>query len=238
MSRRTPHRAAFVAATALVLGVAGAVAASGQGALTAARVPPFSAAVTNPWFPLAPGSRYVYTGTKDGEPSRDVVTVLRRTKTVAGAPCVIVDDRLYLRGRLAERTADWYSQDTAGNVWYFGEDTAELDRQGRVRTREGSWTAGVDGARPGIFIPARPRLHQSARQEYYKGHAEDHFEVIGLFGRGAGLHPTNALLVKEWTPLEPGTIDHKLYVRGVGLVLEQTERGGDERNELVSFRQS
>src|SRR3954467_11403125 len=77
--------------------------------------PRFSAAVTNPWFPLAPGSRYVYTGIKDGEASRDVVTVLRRTKTVARAPCVIVDDRLYLRGRLAERTADWYSQDTAGN---------------------------------------------------------------------------------------------------------------------------
>src|SRR3954449_2249886 len=137
MSRRTPHRAAFVAATALVLGVAGAVAASGQGALTAARLAPFSAAGTTPWFPLAPGGRYVYTGIKDGEPSRDVVTVLRRTKTVAGAPCVIVDDRLYLRGRLAERTADWYSQDTAGNVWYFGEDTAELDRQGRGGARGG-----------------------------------------------------------------------------------------------------
>ena len=29
-------------------------------------------------------------------------------------------------------------------------------------------------------------------------------------------------------------LDHKLYVRGIGTVLEQTERGGDERNELVS----
>src|SRR4051794_41732021 len=104
MSRRTPHRAAFVAATALVLGVAGAVAASGQGALTPGPVPPFSAAVTNPWFPLAPGSRYVCTGIKDGEASRDVLTVLRRTKAVAGAPCVILDDRLDLGGRLSERT--------------------------------------------------------------------------------------------------------------------------------------
>jgi hypothetical protein len=45
-----------------------------------------------------------------------------------------------------------------------------------------------------------------------------------------------ALLTKEWTPLEPGVIDHKFYVRGVGTVLEQTVRGGSERNELVSFR--
>jgi hypothetical protein len=44
----------------------------------------------------------------------------------------------------------------------------------------------------------------------------------------------NAVLTQEWTPLEPGVLDHKLYVRGVGTVVEQTERGGDERNELVS----
>jgi hypothetical protein len=42
------------------------------------------------------------------------------------------------------------------------------------------------------------------------------------------------VLTEEWTPLEPGVLDHKLYVRGVGTVVEQTERGGDERNELVA----
>ena len=46
--------------------------------------------------------------------------------------------------------------------------------------------------------------------------------------------PPNALLTEETTPLEPGIVDHKLYVRGIGTVLEQTEKGGDERNELVS----
>jgi hypothetical protein len=43
-----------------------------------------------------------------------------------------------------------------------------------------------------------------------------------------------ALLTKEWTPLEPGVVDHKYYVRGVGTVLEQTVKGGSERNELIS----
>src|SRR3954454_15579459 len=92
----------------------------------------FSAHVTNPWFPLRPGDRYVYVGVKDGKPARDVVTVEAQTRTIDGAPCTTVTDRLYLRGRLAERTTDWYSQDAAGAVWYFGENTAELDAQGRV----------------------------------------------------------------------------------------------------------
>jgi len=206
-------------------------------AATASATPPatsFSARVDNPWFPLKPGTRYVYTGVKDGQSSRDVVTVTHRAKTIAGVPCAVVLDRLYLRGRLEERTTDWYSQDARGNVWYFGEQTAELDRRGRVTSTEGTWTTGVNGARPGIYMPAHPRVGQIGRQEYYKGHAEDHFKVLALFGTTAAPGTKNALLVQETTPLERGTVDHKLYVRGIGTVVEQTERGGDERNELVS----
>ena len=96
-------------------------------------------------------------------------------------PCVAISDRLYLRGRLEERTTDWYSQDSRGNVWYFGENTAELDAVGHVKSTAGTWMAGVHGAKPGIYIPGHPRLGQSALQEYYKGHAEDRFRVIGLY---------------------------------------------------------
>jgi hypothetical protein len=194
----------------------------------------FSARVTNPWYPLLPGSTWVYRGVKDGEPSREVMRVTHRTRTIDGAPCAVVSDLLYLRGRLEERTEDYYTQDAQGRVWYFGEHTAELDRQGHVKNTSGSWLAGVHGAKPGIFMFTAPRPGQSARQEYYKGQAEDHFKVIGLFGSGS----KNALMTEEWTPLEPGTIDHKLYVRGVGTVLEQTERGGSERAELVSVKRS
>lgn len=203
---------------------------------TATPPPPssFSAHVGNPWFPLLPGTRYVYTGVKDGKRARDVVLVTHATRTIDGVPCVAVDDRLTLGGHLEERTTDWYSQDAQGNVWYFGESTAELDAHGRVTSTEGSWLAGVDGAQPGVFMPAHPRVGQAGRQEYYKGHAEDHFKVIGLFNTVSPRGPANTLLTEETTPLEPGTVDHKLYVRGIGTVLEQTERGGNERNELVS----
>jgi hypothetical protein len=215
---------------ALVAFVAGGSAASKSGG--------FSARVDNPWYPLKPGSTYVYQGVKDGEPSREVMTVTRRKKVIDGAPCVVIQDLLYLRGRLEERTIDWYSQDAKGNVWYFGEKTAELDKNGKVKSTAGSWTAGVAGARAGIFMFAHPRPGRWARQEYYKGQAEDHFKVlsIGVPVTVPYISTTHAMLTKEWTPLEPGVIDHKYYVRGVGTVLEQTAKGPLERNELVSFR--
>ena len=232
MSQRYPFAIAAAALLAVTT-VAAAARADGQ-----APQPPasdFTSRVDNPWFPLRPGTRYVYTGVKDGAPSRDVVTVTHETKRIEGVPCVVVHDRLYLRGRLGERTTDWYSQDKQGNVWYFGENTAELDQHGRVTSTAGTWIAGVDDAAAGIFMPAHPRLGQSGRQEFYRGQAEDHFRVIGLFGPVAATGGKTALLTQEWTPLEPGTIDHKLYVRGIGNVLEQTQRGGNERNELVSL---
>jgi len=166
----------------------------------------FVRTVDNPWFPLKPGSVWRY----------------------RGVTTTAVSDRLYLSGRLEERTTDWYAQDSRGNVWYFGEDTAELDRNGHVKTREGSWQAGVNAARQGLFMPAHPRVGQTGLQEFLKGHAEDHFKVLR--------RTRTTLLTKEWTPLEPGVIDHKFYRRGVGTVLEKTVKGGDERNVLVSFK--
>jgi hypothetical protein len=227
MARRAVALGACLAALALVASATGQSRSAGG----------FSARVDNPWFPLTPGSTYVYEGGKDGRPSRDVVTVTRRTRIVDGAPCVAVRDRLYLRGVLEERTTDWYSQDAAGNVWYFGEATAELDAKGHVKSTSGSWEAGKNGAKPGIFMFAHPRVGQSARQEYLAGQAEDHFQVLRLDAAVSVpyVRSRHALLTKEWTPLEPGTIDHKLYVRGIGTVLEQTVKGGDERNALVSF---
>jgi hypothetical protein len=198
----------------------------------------FTARVDNPWFPLRPGTVYVYRGVKDGHASRDVVTVTHGIKKIEGVPCVVVEDRLYLRDRLEERTTDWYTQDRRGNVWYFGESTAELDRRGRVTSTEGTWQAGRGGARAGIYMPAQPHVGRTGRQEFYKGHAEDHFEVLNLHAkvRVPYTSSSNALLTKEWTPLEPGVVDHKLYVRGIGTVLEQAVKGGAERAELVSVR--
>src|SRR2546422_7564328 len=114
-----------VACSISLVGILGTgAAATGRSSVPGLNPSNFSARVDNPWFPLKPGTVYVYRGVKDGKPARDVLTVTHRTQKIDGFPCVVVTDRLYLRGRLAERTTDWYSQDRQGNVWYFGESTA------------------------------------------------------------------------------------------------------------------
>jgi hypothetical protein len=187
---------------------------------------------------LIPGTTFVYRGVKDEKAARDVFAVSQATKTIQGVRCTAVLDRLFLAGRLAERTTDWYAQDVRGNVWYFGEATAELDRSGHVTSTEGSWQAGRDGAQAGIYMTARPRVGQSRRQEFYEGHAEDRFAVLTLRASVSVPYVSSnrALLTKEWTPLEPGTLDHKYYVRGIGQVKEVATRGPTERTELVSVR--
>jgi len=215
--------------TAAALAAALAVA----GGATGGNPHGFTATVDNQWFPLKPGTRYEYVGTKDGRPSRDVVVVTHQVRTIQGAPCVAVSDRLYVDGKLHERTTDWYTQDRQGNVWYFGEDTAELDRTGQVTSTEGTWLAGRDGAVPGIYMPANPRVGQTGRQEYYKGHAEDHFRIAAVLGTVTSGAP-NSVLTEETTPLEPGAVDNKLYVRGIGTVTELAVKGGKERNQLIS----
>lgn len=192
--------------------------------------------VTNRWFPLKPGTRMVYRGIKDGQRAVDVFFVTHRTRVVRGVTCRAVRDRLWLGGVLRERTVDWYAQSSHGDVWYFGERTAELDRQGHVTSREGSWMAGRDGAKPGIYITAHPRAGQTRRQEYYRGHAEDHFRVLDRSARVRVplLSSRNAVLTKEWTPLEPGVVDHKYYVRDIGVVSERATQGPTETNNLVA----
>jgi hypothetical protein len=217
----------------IALAAAGIASALGVAAAAGGGSPHgFTARVTNPWFPLKPGTRYEYVGVKDGRPSRDVMVVTHRTTTIDGAPCIDVSDRLYIGGKLRERTTDWYTQDRQGNVWYFGEDTAELDRNGRITSREGTWLAGRDGAEPGIYMPAKPHVGQSGRQEYYRRHAEDRFRVAAVIRSVSGA-PVS-VLTEETTPLEPGVVDNKLYVRGVGTVTELTVKGGSERNQLIS----
>jgi hypothetical protein len=194
--------------------------------------------VFNPYFPLRPGTMMVYRGRKDRLSSRDVVDVTRGTKVIQGVICRVVLDRLYLAGLLRERTTDWYAQARNGAVWYFGEATAELDRHGHVVSREGSWMAGRHGARAGVYITARPKVGQTRSQEHYPGHAEDHFEVLGTSAAVDVplLASNDAVLTKEWTPLEPHVVDHKLYVRDVGLVREASVRGPVETGDLVSMR--
>jgi hypothetical protein len=139
-------------------------------------------------------------------------------------------------GELVEDTLDWYAQDAAGNVWYFGEEVKDYE-DGRVVSTAGSWEAGVDGALPGIAMPASPRPGETFRQEYFAGEAEDMFEILAVdasIDTPTGTF-TDALLTRDWTPLEPGVAEEKLYVAGIGKVAERQVEGGSGGVVLVSY---
>jgi hypothetical protein len=171
--------------------------------------------IDNTYFPLDPGTTFVYEGGQE----RDEMAVTSDTKKVMGVECVVVDERGWEAGKLIEKTYDWFAQDEEGNVWYFGEDTKEYNN-GKVTSTKGSWEAGVDGAKPGIIMEAHPKVGESYRQEYYKGEAEDMAKVQSLNESVKVLYGSfdHVLVTKEWTPLEPGYVEHKYYARGVGQV--------------------
>jgi hypothetical protein len=187
--------------------------------------------VDNRFFPLVPGTRFVYVGEEDGERVRNVTYVTTERKTILGISATVVLDRLFdAEGGLIEKTFDWYAQDTRGNVWYLGEDTRELE-DGKVVSTEGSWEAGVNGARAGIIMPAHPTVGKHYRQEFLQGEAEDEAVIVDR-----GLDATvpygsfrNCVKTVEFTRLEPGIKEAKLYCPGVGTVKDRGVLGSDDR---------
>jgi len=194
----------------------------------------FVADIDHPYLPLTPGSRWVYEGVEDGGSERVEVVVTGERREVMGVSTVVVQDRVFEDGELVEDTADWFAQDAEGNVWYFGEDSKELE-DGEVVSTEGSWEAGVDGALPGIVMLANPAVGEAYRQEYSAGEAEDVAEVAEVMASAsvpAGDF-SEVLVIREWNPLEPDVVEEKHHAPGVGVVLEFIVEGGEGRIELI-----
>jgi hypothetical protein len=177
----------------------------------------FTTDVDNPYMPLVPGRTLTY---QDGN-ERVVVAVTDSTRTVMGVEVRVVRDREYDGERLIEDTEDWFAQDNEGNVWYFGEATAEC-RDGTVTTRAGEWQAGVDGAQPGIVMLGAPRVGDYYRQEFYRGRAEDVARVkeLGATVTHDGTTYADVIVTEDFTALEPGQLEHKMYAPGIGLIQE------------------
>jgi hypothetical protein len=198
----------------------------------------FSADITNPYWPMKPGTRWIYRGVEQGEPAQDIVIVVTTsTKKLAnGITARVVRDTARVEGEIIEDTLDWYAQDSAGNVWYMGEETAEFE-EGKVVSRAGSWEAGKDGALPGIIIPAQPEVGQQYRQEFKKGEAEDNGQVLAtnhLVEVEAGQYK-GALVTMDTTTLEPDVVEFKFYAPDVGPLLALDISGGAGREELVKI---
>jgi hypothetical protein len=192
--------------------------------------------IDNPYWPMTPGSRWVYRETDaDGTVQRVVVTVTDSTKTIEGIEATVVRDTVTEDGEVVEDTFDWYAQDRWGNVWYLGEATKEYD--GAEVSTAGSWEAGVDGALAGVVVPASPEPGLAYRQEHYAGEAEDEAVVLSVDEQAEVPQGSyqDVLMTKDLNPLEPDLLEHKFYAKGVGPVLAITVSGGASREELVSF---
>ncbi len=222
----------------LVAGCGGSAGASGAPPYSPQINPAdFSTTIDNPYLPLTPGTRLIYEGdTSDGH-ERTVTEVTRDTKKIMGVDTVVVHDTVTRDGTLIEDTYDWYAQDKAGSVWYFGEGTKAIGAGGLSST-SGSWEAGVDGALPGIAMPAHPRVGDKYRQEYKQGVAEDTGEILSTSASttvAAGSYP-DVITTKDVNPLEStAAVEHKHYARDVGFVLVQHVTGPAERNELTKI---
>jgi hypothetical protein len=242
---KRPRRALALTGLAVVAVVS--AAAHGAGARAAAPTqgePPLdpaqlSTTVDNPLFPASTLRSKTMRGTEHDEESGRLIRVrietrlLRRTRRVAGVPVLAVQDRDFESGRLVERTLDYFAQDPAGNVWYFGESVDDIER-GRVVGHEGQWLAGRRGARPGFFMPARPRVGQTFDQERAPGVAEDRSTVLAVgiqLRTPAGVF-RGCVKTRDFAPLDR-VAETKYYCPRVGLARQLDRRGG--KIEVVRF---
>ncbi len=193
-----------------------------------------TAAKPNPLFPLVPGTTYNFRSvTAEGTQTVEFA-VTRGTRSILGVTCITVRDTVRLNGSVKEDTVDWFAQDRAGNVWYFGENTAEYEGE-LITSISGSWEGGVEGGKPGIIMFAKPVVGKVYRQELFLGEAEDAAEVLALNETvtvPAGTY-TKCLKTEDFTPIAPGNTEFKYYAPGIGNVLT-INPGTGKRVELIS----
>jgi len=185
----------------------------------------------NPYLPLIEGRTWVYEG--GGETVTVVVT--DKTKLIEGVTCRVVNDVVVVDGVAVEDTDDWFAQDLHGNVWYCGEEVKDYETfagddpvEPELVAIDGSFKAGRDGAKPGIIMLADPQVGEAYREEISLGNAEDAAEVVSLTGNesvpAATCH-NDCLVIRAFTPLEPGLDAFKHYAAGVGPILEVDHEG-------------
>lgn len=180
-----------------------------------------STVITNQYFPVPSDKKYIYEGTTEEGDERVEEMRLNETIMIMGVECVVVNFKAFVDDELVEEAWDWYAQANDGTVWYFGEAVDNYEN-GVLVNHEGAWKAGVDGALPGIIMQAQPDNGEKYREEFYEGVAEDEAQVIqtqkdvtidlGTF--------ENCITTRNWTKLEPGIIEQKIYAPGVGLIRE------------------
>jgi hypothetical protein len=210
-------------------------------------------AIDNQYWPLTPGTSFVYYAEGVDGCEANKVTVLTSYKTDFNPPyddiqATEVDDKAWVSEEcdgqyvLVEATTDWFAQDKDGNIWYFGEDTTSWDKD-ECPSTEGAWEAGADiatigsNAAAGIIMLAEPEVGLAYQQEFYEGEAEDFAKVVktddAVSLQFSESDYEGCLKTKEWTPLERGAVENKFYCPPFGEVLVTELKGKTLRVELI-----
>ena len=219
--------------------------------------------INNLYFPLVPGTTFVYRTASGKDCQVDDFEVTSNTKLIAGVVTREIHDQVWedvdcngTQGALLEDTLDWHAQDDAGNVWYFGEFTNQATPgctpPGQICDTSGSFEAGADvasigsNAEAGIVMLANPRPGNFYAQEFYEGEAEDQGKVMRLTAKVSltldnQIDPDKyrgCVETKETSPLEKGVVEHKFYCKGIngtdaGVVVIEEHHGKTVRTELV-----
>lgn len=225
---------AFVA-VAMIFGFATTASA-------AAELPTFNASnfsnptnITNPWFALPIGREFEYEGETDEGTETIEIEITGETKKVLGIETLVYRDIVWVDGEVAEDTRDYLAQDNDGNVWYFGEDVDNYE-DGAIADHDGSWLAGVDGAKPGYWMKANPKVGDFYKQEFYAGEAEDEAKVLSVNEKvkiGLGMYK-NCLKIQDIVPGDP-VVEYKYYCKQVGGLVLEEKPVEEERIELVEY---
>ncbi|MCC7189809.1 MAG: hypothetical protein IT312_13800 [Anaerolineales bacterium] len=192
----------------------------------------FAAVVDNPYYPLIPGTIWVYEARlKNGSIERIELEVLHETRIVNGVAVTVLHDTVFVNGVIVEETYDWFAQDKDGNVWYLGE---EVDNyvNGALTNHAGAWEWGKDGALPGIYMWADPSAHMNETyyQEFYAGEAEDQGQVQSIAEAIAVPIGTfdNVVRTLDTSPLDSKLQENKYYAAGIGVIKEVDLLTGEE----------
>lgn len=174
--------------------------------------------VTNPLFPVSAQASVLMLGRIEGKPFRTEVTLLPTTRIIEWQgqqiETLVSQYAAYLDGRITEIAYDFYAQDDAGAVWYFGEDVFDFV-DGAIVTTEGTWLAGKDGP-AAMIMPAAPKVGDVYRPENVPGFVFEEVTVTevgrtldGPLGSIAGGLITSELHAD-------GTSEDKIFAPGYG----------------------